>query len=62
MIGFSCPPMCMMPFREAARMVEPHFSLWELVSEAEHFLPDIGEDVREFLDIKDQGKFVGQIH
>ncbi len=50
MIGFSCPPMCMMPFKEAARMVEPHFGLWELVSEAEHFLPDIREDVRKFLE------------
>jgi len=49
LIGFSCPPMCMMPFRDAARMVAPHFGLWELVSEAEHFLPDIKNDVSDFL-------------
>ena len=50
MIGFSCPPLCMMPFRKAADLVQPHFRHWELVSEAQHFLPDIEPYVSEFLE------------
>ncbi|MFO7619360.1 MAG: sugar phosphate isomerase/epimerase family protein [Thermoplasmata archaeon] len=50
MMGFSCPPMCMMPFREAAELVLPHFGHWEVVSEAHHFLPDIESDIREVME------------
>jgi len=50
MIGVSSPPMCMMPFREAADIVLPHFDRWEVVSEAHHFLPAIELDIRELLE------------
>lgn len=50
MIGFSCPPLSIRPFQEAAKHVLPHFEHWEIVSEAEHFLPDIEGQVRELLE------------
>jgi sugar phosphate isomerase/epimerase len=50
MIGFSCPPLSLWPFHEAAKHVLPHFEHWEVVSEAEHFLPDIEGQVRELLE------------
>jgi sugar phosphate isomerase/epimerase len=50
MRGFSCPPLSCRPFQEAAALVLPHFELWEIVSEADHFLPDIEAQARELLD------------
>jgi sugar phosphate isomerase/epimerase len=50
MIGYSCPPLSVRPFHEAAKLVLPHFELWEIVSEADHFLPDIEAQARELLD------------
>jgi len=50
MIGFSCPPLCCRPFHEAAQHILPHFELWEVVSEAEHFLPDAEAEARELLE------------
>ncbi len=50
MIGFSCPPLSCRPFQEAAARILPHFELWEIVSEADHFLPDIEAQIRELLD------------
>jgi sugar phosphate isomerase/epimerase len=50
MIGYSCPPLSVRPFHEAAAYVLPHFEHWEIVSEAEHFLPDIESQVKELLE------------
>jgi sugar phosphate isomerase/epimerase len=50
MIGFSCPPLSCRPFQEAAALVLPHFELWEIVSEADHFLPDIEAQAGELLE------------
>ena len=50
MIGFSCPPLAVRPFAEAAELVIPHFEHWELICEADHWLPDIHGQVKELLD------------
>ncbi len=50
MIGFSCPPLSVRPFQGAADHVLPNFELWEIVSEAEHFIPDIEPQARELLE------------
>jgi sugar phosphate isomerase/epimerase len=49
-IGFSCPPLSVRPFREAAELVLPHFDHWEIVSEADHYLPAIEAQARELLE------------
>ena len=50
MIGFSCPPLCVRPFRESAERILPHFEHWEIVSEAEHFVPYVEAQMRELLE------------
>ncbi|MBU4032865.1 MAG: sugar phosphate isomerase/epimerase [Candidatus Thermoplasmatota archaeon] len=55
MIGFSCPPMCIMPLSEAAEMVLPHFGHWEIVSEARHFIPDVERDIEILQQTTDLG-------
>ena len=50
MIGFSCPPLTVRPFSEVAEMVVPHFEHWEIISEANHWLPDIQTEVKELLE------------
>jgi len=47
MIGFSCPPYCLRPFKEVADLVVGKFELWEIVAEANHFLPGIEKQIRE---------------
>jgi sugar phosphate isomerase/epimerase len=46
MIGFSSPPMTVWPFRDAAETILPRFDLWEIISEANHFLPDIRGELK----------------
>lgn len=50
MIGFSCPPLTVKPFGQVAEMVVPNFEHWEIISEANHWLPDIQNEVRELLE------------
>ncbi len=50
MIGFSSPALTVRPFKEAAEHVLPHFEHWEIISEADHFLPDIKDELRELLE------------
>lgn len=50
MIGFSSPPMTVWPFKEAAKAVLPHFDLWEIISEANHFLPDIKDELKSLME------------
>ena len=59
MIGVSCPSFSLSPFEEILDSIEPHFDLWEIVSEADHFLPDISMTLREVIEISSM-KF--QIH
>ena len=49
-IGFSCPPLTVRPFDEAAKLVLPNFKHWEIISEANHWLPNIQNEVRELLE------------
>ena len=55
MIGLSCPPLSVKSFGQAAEEVIPYFDHWEIVSEAEHWLPDIEREVRELLETTDMG-------
>ena len=50
MIGFSCPPLTVRPFDEVAKLVLPNFQHWEIISEANHWLPDIQNEVKEILE------------
>lgn len=50
MIGYSCPQLSLRGLREAADLVAPHFRLWEVVSEASHYLPAIEAEAREVLE------------
>ena len=50
MIGFSCPPLTVKPFSQAAEMIVPNFEHWEIISEANHWLPDIQNEVKELLE------------
>jgi sugar phosphate isomerase/epimerase len=59
MIGFSCPPYCLRPFREIADLVVGKFELWEIVAEAEHFLPGIEKQIKE---LKETSKIKLSIH
>ena len=51
MIGFSCPPLTVKPFSQAAEIILPNFQHWEIISEANHWLPDIQNEVKELLEI-----------
>lgn len=55
MIGLSCPPLSVKPFEQAAELVVPHFRHWEIISEAEHWLPDIVDEVRVLLETSNIG-------
>ena len=55
MIGFSCPPLAVRPFQEAAELVMPHFEHWEIISEADHWLPEIREQVKDLIETTDMG-------
>ena len=50
MIGFSCPPLTVKPFGQAAEIVISNFEHWEIISEANHWLPDIQNEVKELLE------------
>ena len=50
MIGFSCPPLTVKPFSQVAEMVVPNFEHWEIISEANHWLPDIQDEIKELLE------------
>ncbi|MCK4366820.1 MAG: sugar phosphate isomerase/epimerase [Thermoplasmata archaeon] len=41
MISIGCPPLSLLPFEEALRMVEGKFDGWEIVAEGKHLLPEI---------------------
>ncbi len=49
-IGLSCPPLTVRPFSQVAEMVVPNFQHWEIISEADHWLPDIQNEVKELLE------------
>jgi sugar phosphate isomerase/epimerase len=50
MIGFSCPPLTVKPFEQVAELVIPNFQHWEIISEANHWLPNIQNEVKELLE------------
>ncbi len=50
MIGVSSPSFSLRSFEEILDSIEPHFDLWEIVSEADHFLPDIHKTLREAME------------
>ncbi len=50
MIGLSCPPLTVRPFSQVAGMVVPNFRHWEIISEADHWLPNIQNEVKELLE------------
>ena len=50
MIGISSPVFSTWPFRETLEKIAPFFELWEIVSEAEHFIPDIHDDLRNAIE------------
>ena len=49
-IGLSCPPLTVRPFSQVAEMIIPNFKHWEIISEANHWLPDIQDKVKELLE------------
>jgi len=49
LIGISCPAFSIREFWDVAEELLPHFRLWEIVADADHFLPDIKDDVKELL-------------
>jgi sugar phosphate isomerase/epimerase len=53
MIGLSCPPLCLRTLDEAAELVTEHFDLWEIMSEARHFLLEHRDELRELLETTD---------
>lgn len=53
MIGFSCPQYCLRPFKEVADLVVGKFELWEIVAEADHFLPGIEKQIKELKETSD---------
>ena len=50
MIGVSAPPLSVMPFGEAKDWVLGNFDLWEIISEADHYLPEIKGQVKELME------------
>jgi sugar phosphate isomerase/epimerase len=50
LIGISAPPLAVHPFEEAVDWVVPNFDLWEMISEADHFLPDVQTKVKELIE------------
>jgi len=50
MIGISAPPLSLMPFSEAKDWVLGNFDLWEIISEADHYLPEIQGQVKELIE------------
>lgn len=50
MIGVSSPPLTVRPFEEAADWVLEGFGLWEIISEGDHWLPDIKDKVKELME------------
>ncbi len=50
MIGASSPLFSVWPFEEALEALEPHFELWEIVSEADHFIPDIYDKLKNVME------------
>lgn len=49
MISIGCPPLSLLPFEEALRMVEGKFDGWEIVAEGRHLLPAIEGDLEEIV-------------
>ena len=50
MIGISSPVFSTWSFKEALEKIEPLFDLWEIVSEADHFIPDIQNELKNAID------------
>ena len=50
MIGISSPVFSTWPFEDALEKIEPLFDLWEIVSEADHFIPDIQADLKNAIE------------
>ena len=46
MIGVSNPAFSVMPFQEAFEDISQHFKLWEILSDADHTLPSIRNEVK----------------
>ena len=53
MIGISSPVFSTWPFEETLEKLTPLFNLWEIVSEAEHFIPDIQDELKNVIDTTD---------
>ena len=46
MIGLSSPSYSVRPFGEVLEEISQHFQLWEILSDADHFLTDIASEVK----------------
>lgn len=59
MIGVSSPAYSVRPFEEVLEEISQHFALWEILSDADHFLSDIAGLVKEAVETRNM-KF--QVH
>jgi sugar phosphate isomerase/epimerase len=50
LIGVSSPVFSVRPFEEVLNEITPHFDLWEILADADHFLPEIYEKVRNAIE------------
>ncbi len=46
MIGISSPAFSVVPFKDAFEEISQHFDLWEILSDADHALPSIRDEVQ----------------
>jgi len=58
-IGISSPSFCVVPFEKMLERIAPHFDVWELIGEYEHYLPKIADRVS---DLKDSYDVELQLH
>ncbi len=58
-IGISSPSFCITPFEDMIELIAPHFEVWELIGEHEHYLPEIEDRVS---DLKDSYDLELQLH
>ena len=49
-IGISSPSFCVTPFEEMLERIAPHFEVWELIGEHEHYLPKIADRITALAD------------
>ncbi|MDP6157037.1 MAG: sugar phosphate isomerase/epimerase family protein [Candidatus Thermoplasmatota archaeon] len=58
-IGISSPYFCTTPFEVMLKKIAPHFEVWELIGEYEHYLPKIADRIS---DLKDSYNVELQLH